>query len=146
MSTAVSPLGKPFLQRAVVHAPAAKNAILAIGRDAQLLASRAAVLRTSGYLVYSASPEQVHLLDSNIRVTLVVLGHTLDDLEVETLAGYFRRTKPAAKLMLTCFDPRPDAICALVDDCVSSTDGPVVLLRVARRLLDEHGPMQPFQA
>ncbi len=135
-------LSRAFASRAVVE----HRAILSIGRDPQLLASRAAVLRVSGRPVHSATPEQVHLLDGCARVSLVVLGHTLADSEVTHLAGYFRRTTPGVKLMLTCFDPRPFAICALFDGCVSSVDGPAALVHLVRRLLADNGSEPLLQA
>ena len=151
MSTVASICVESFSQRDVLSARAPKpaldhSAILSIGRDLLLLSSRAAVLRTSGRPVHSATPEQVHLLHAGMDINLVVLGHTLADAEVIDLADYFRCTTPSAKLMLTCFYPRPRAVHALVDGSVSSTDGPAVLVQTVCRLLTEPTVSRPFQA
>ena len=148
MSTAVRAATAPSIRQDQAGTPPSRlamehRAILSIGRDPQLLATRAAVLRVSGRPVHSAAPEQVHLLDGSARVSLVVFGHTLSDSEVSYLAGYFRRTTPGAKLMLTCFAPRPLAVYALFDGCISSIDGPAALVQVVRRLLAESGGEPP---
>ena len=142
MSIAVSPSATLSVARDLSHELSCQallehSAILSIGRDPRLLASRAAVLRVSGRTVHSAAPEQLHLLENGVHISLVVLGHSLADSEVTELARYFRRAAPGAKLMLTCFDPRPSAVCSLVDGCVSSVDGPAVLMHTVRRLLAE---------
>ncbi len=116
-----------------------QSRILSIGRDPELLASRAEVLRISGCLVQSTAPEQVRLLPADSRFSVVVFGHTLSDAETMELAGYFRRSTPRTKLLITCFDPRSHAIEALFNSCVRSTDGPATLVGAVRALLGSGG-------
>ncbi len=112
--------------------------ILAIGRDIQLLATRADVLRTLGRSVRSATPDQARLVSANTRVDLVVLGHSLADEEVARLARDFRRAAPHPRLLLLCLQPRHPAIEDLVDACMQSTDGPANLIEAAKTLLFEN--------
>ena len=143
MSTAADQSnGQP--QRSVLSAPPSRltaepGGVLSLGRDTRLLASRAGVLRVAGRPVRSATPEQVPLLAANTHFDLVVFGHTLSDEETATLAGCFRRAAPQTKLLMTYFDPRPDAVEALFDGCVRSTDGPAALVQAVRMLLRTEG-------
>ena len=109
--------------------------ILYIGHDDALLRSRAGVLRLTGFPVRSASPEEAILLASRERFSLVVFGHTLSNDETVELAAHFRRTSPQSRLLITCFDPRPDQIEQLFDARVKSTKGPAALAEAAAALL-----------
>ena len=109
--------------------------VLSVGRDERLLLTRAGVLRTTGCEVVSAYPEQAPALIEERRFCLVVVGHSLSDLEAAHLAWQTRKVSPFTKLLLTSIDPRPAPVRQLFDAVVEIWAGPVSLVAAVRRLL-----------
>ena len=109
--------------------------ILSVGRDHQLLVTRAKVLGISGRKVVSATPQQAETLLASQPFELVVLGHTLSDGELADLAIRARSNNADVRLVLTYLDPRPSYLCKLVDRSIDSWAGPSALLSAIQELL-----------
>ena len=113
----------------------APGRILSIGRDEDLLESRAGVLRLTGREVRSATPSQAKTVAAGETFSLVVFGHTLSDKELEDLVSYFRQASPQTRLLVTCVDTRPECMERLFDAAVQTAEGPAVLVQAAAALL-----------
>ncbi len=115
-----------------------RGEVLSVGRDEQLLLTRAGVLRTTGCEVISAYPEQVPALLEERQFNLVVIGHSLSDWEAAHLAFQSRNVSPLTKLLATCIDHRPQPVRQLFDAVVETWAGPAALVAAVRRLLTEN--------
>ncbi len=73
--------------------------IVLIGHDTDLLATRAAVLRKTGSSVMYVNAREADALSNDRAFDIVVLCHTLNDVEVEEPIGRVHRIWPRAKIL-----------------------------------------------
>lgn len=118
------------------------QAILLIGVDQALLATRAAVLRRTGCTTVCASIAGALATQEEQRAALVVLCHTVPEAAKIALARVIRERWPETRVLVVMArgGERAPGIDVCCGDGASSTH-PDRLLHVAARLLDAHRPL-----
>ncbi len=108
--------------------------ILSISRDAMLLASRNAVLRTAGYTIETAmrDDQAVERMRAG-GIDAIVLGDSIEFVERNRLARDLKQIAPNVPILViktTGEDPPQEAAASM-----DSLDGPEVLLQKLRQIL-----------
>ena len=118
------------------------NKILAVGDDFELLDTRAAVLRLTGAEVEIASgreaPEHIEAKTFDV----VVLCHSLSDVDVARIVEQVRRTRPGTRILMTAKYAGEEEWPRGFTDVVTC-GAPKLLLEKARELLDRHRESVP---
>lgn len=114
-----------------------RPSILMIGRDATLLAYKAAVLSTADLAVKTACPaDATTLLQDSGRYQIVILSHTLDAADVMHLAALARSKSSKMKILLIA-GPETSQMpldFSLFDATIRGLDGPAAFVNLVRSL------------
>ena len=108
--------------------------IVLIGHDTDLLATRAAVLRKTGSSVTHFNARETDALFADHSFDIVVLCHTLNDLEVVELIGKVHRIWPRAKILRVVVGFGSEY--TMKDGDVSSSADPGRLIQKTKQLLE----------
>ena len=108
--------------------------ILAVGKDGDLLSTRARVLRQTHAEVLSATVDEALRILKARPVNLVVLCHTLSEREMMAMASLARQRDPATRIFQLIAVRSEDSSPGLAADAALTADPALLVAKVTQML------------